>query len=44
MFRYEWIWEKDQATNFLMANKQPLKKHESVLIFSDSQTIITPKW
>ncbi|OPY27420.1 MAG: putative methyltransferase [Methanobacterium sp. PtaU1.Bin242] len=43
MFRYEWIWEKDQAPNFLMANKQPLKKHESVLIFSDSQTIYNPQ-
>jgi site-specific DNA-methyltransferase (adenine-specific) len=43
MFRYEWIWEKDHAPNFLMANKQPLKKHESVLIFSHRQTVYNPQ-
>ncbi len=32
-FRYEWIWEKQRGTNFLWANKMPLKNHESVLVF-----------
>ena len=33
MFRYEWIWEKSRSTNFLDANRKPLKKHENILIF-----------
>lgn len=33
MFRYEWIWEKEQGTNFLMAKKQPLRVHENILVF-----------
>lgn len=33
LFRYEWIWEKDNATGFLNANKMPLKIHENILIF-----------
>ena len=34
MFNYEWIWEKSKASNFLLARKQVLKAHESVLVFS----------
>ncbi len=33
-FRHEWIWRKNRSSNFLNAKKQPLKGHESVLIFS----------
>lgn len=33
MLRYEWIWEKDNSTGFLNANKMPLKKTENILIF-----------
>lgn len=32
-FRYEWIWEKTQATGFLNAKKMPLKAHENILVF-----------
>ena len=34
LFRYEWIWQKEQGVNFQLAKKQPLKNHESVLVFS----------
>ena len=34
MFKYEWIWEKDQGANFVNVKNEPLKKHENVLIFS----------
>lgn len=34
MFKYEWIWEKSKASNFLLAKKQPLKAHENVLVFA----------
>lgn len=31
--RYEWIWEKGEATGHLNAKKMPLKAHESLLVF-----------
>lgn len=33
LFRYEIIWEKTTSTNFLNANKMPLRIHENILIF-----------
>lgn len=32
-FKYEWIWEKSKATNYLNAKKQPLRAHESITVF-----------
>ena len=31
--RYEWIWQKDNASNFLNARRNPMKVHENILIF-----------
>lgn len=31
--RYEWIWEKTQATGFYNAKKCPMKAHENILVF-----------
>ena len=33
MFRYEWIWEKTIASNFLNLRRHPARKHENVLVF-----------
>ena len=33
MFRYSWVWEKEQGVNFMSAKRQPLKAHEDVLVF-----------
>ena len=33
MFKYEIIWEKTMASNQMLANKRPLRIHESILIF-----------
>jgi DNA modification methylase len=33
LFRYEWIWEKTQATGHLNAKKMPMKAHENILVF-----------
>lgn len=43
MFRYEWIWRKDQSTGFLDANRKPMKQHESVLVFCDSRAPYYPQ-
>jgi site-specific DNA-methyltransferase (adenine-specific) len=37
MFRYEWIWEKDNGTNFPSVNFQPFRVHENVLVFGKFQ-------
>lgn len=34
LFRCEWIWDKVNGANFANASHQPLKVHESVLVFS----------
>lgn len=33
-FKYEWVWEKAHAANFMAAKYRPLAKHENVLVFS----------
>ena len=37
LFRCEWIWDKVHGANFANANRQPLKTHESVLVFARGQ-------
>lgn len=43
LFKYEWIWQKDNGTGFLNAKKQPLRNHESVLVFYDKQPPYFPQ-
>lgn len=35
-FKYEWIWEKAVGSNFATLKYQPMKEHESVLVFSQN--------
>jgi len=37
MFRHEWIWNKDRGSNFANTVREPMKEHESVLIFSNGK-------
>ena len=32
-YKYDWIWEKEQGTNFALSRKQPLRKHELISVF-----------
>ena len=43
MLRYEWIWEKTNATGHLNAKKAPMKAHENVLIFYRRQPTYNPQ-
>ena len=43
LFRCEWIWDKVHGANFANANRQPLKVHESVLVFADGQPTYHPQ-
>jgi DNA modification methylase len=36
-FSHQWIWIKEQGANPLLANKQPMKNFEDVLVFNKSQ-------
>ena len=36
LFRYEWIWWKNNATGFLDAKKKPLNNYESILLYGKS--------
>lgn len=40
--RYEWIWEKHQATGHLNANLAPLKAHENILVFYQKAPTYNP--
>ena len=43
MFKYEWIWEKEQATNPMLAKKQIMKVHENILVFYKKQGTYNPQ-
>lgn len=42
-YRYEWIWEKGNATGFLNAKKHPLRAHESMQVFYRQQPPYNPQ-
>jgi len=42
MFRYEWIWEKQKASNFMSMKYQPAKYHENIVVFSKCKHIYNP--
>lgn len=44
-FKYDWVWDKCNPTGFGNAKKQPLRYHESVLVFYKYQCVYNPiKW
>lgn len=43
MYRYDWIWVKNQATGFLNANRMPLKNTETISIFYKHLPIYHPQ-
>lgn len=36
-YKYDWIWEKHKPSNFMLANKQPMKYHEIISVFYRKQ-------
>ena len=42
-YKYDWVWEKSKATNFLNAKKQPLRAKENISIFYKNQPIYNPQ-
>jgi DNA modification methylase len=44
LFKYQWVWDKSQVTGFLNAKKQPLRRHEDVLVFYSRQPTYNPQF
>lgn len=42
LFKYEWIWEKNVASNFMQYKFMVAKKHENVLVFAKGKTKYNP--
>jgi len=42
IFKYEWIWHKNKGGNPLNAKIQPMKQHESILVFSKGKATYNP--
>lgn len=43
LFKYKMVWVKSKSTNFLNAKKQPLRKHEDILMFYKRQPTYNPQ-
>lgn len=42
MFKHEWIWEKNAGSNFGAMSYQPMKEHESVMVFGKGSINYNP--
>ena len=42
-YKYDWIWEKDKASNILNSNRQVLKIHENISVFYKKQCAYNPQ-
>jgi len=42
-YKYDWVWEKSKATNFLNAKKQPLRAYENVCVFYKKPCVYKPQ-
>jgi len=42
-YKYDWIWEKEQGSNFFMAKKQPMKNTENISVFYNMQCMYNPQ-
>ena len=32
-YRYDWVWDKRFSANYTQAKRQPMKRHENILVF-----------
>lgn len=42
-FKYDWVWEKTQATGHLNASKQPMRSNELISVFYKKQCTYNPQ-
>jgi site-specific DNA-methyltransferase (adenine-specific) len=41
-FKHEWIWQKNRGSNFANTVREPMKEHESVLVFAKLKWTYNP--
>ena len=39
MFKHEWVWIKNRGSNFANTVREPMKEHETVLVFSNGKWV-----
>jgi DNA modification methylase len=42
-YKYDWIWEKSNASGFLNSSYRPLQSHENILIFYKNKSTYNPQ-
>ena len=43
MFKYDWVWQKDKATNHLNSKRQPMRRNELISVFYKKQCLYNPQ-
>lgn len=43
IYKYDWVWQKDKATNHLNAKKQPMRRNELISVFYKKQCLYQPQ-
>lgn len=43
LFKYSWVWQKEQGTGFQLVKYRPLIEHEDVLVFSKTSPKYSPQ-
>ena len=43
LYKYDWVWEKDNGSNFVHVKHQPFRVHEYVLVFGKAPTTYNKK-
>jgi len=42
-YKYDWVWKKNQASNFATAKYQPLREHETISVFYKEKATYNPQ-
>ena len=42
-FKYDWVWQKDKATNHLNAKRMPMRRNEIISVFYKKQCLYNPQ-
>lgn len=42
-YKYDWVWQKDKATNHLNSKKMPMRRNENISVFYKCQCLYVPQ-
>jgi len=42
-YKYDWVWQKDKATNHLNAKRMPMRRNENISVFYEKQCTYSPQ-